>query len=825
MLLLSIINLVVNHGRGILGKFKGLVAAFALVSVSQPALAQWTNRYPKVEGFSHQLYLEQENLSILSSGPINPAPSPDGKYIAFSHQGWIWLLDIESSVARQFTNSAGMDGRPRWSPDGTVVAFVRDSGSDTSIVLKRMTDGSETVIDTIAIELDPEFSRDGQSLFYTSAKAGKLAIWKRELSTGLEEKLIEGGRLRRSARSLADGSLVYHAMGYPSYSLRVREADGGTDRLLFEQGWMSHFDPDVHPTGRSMVYSVGDGNDLRLAVMDIDKPEFPRWLTFGSGKALHPTFSADGTEIYYVQADENQQFVLKRVDAAGGAPEQINITRWDYIDELGTLRISATKQGGELGPARISVARLDGHPVANPVGPTFVDNNIGDTYFYSRGQVDLRLPHGRYRVVATRGPFSIPVEQVITVGDRPADLSLLVPEIWNARQAGYASADHHVHLNASGVHELELEDLLLPMQGEALDTSAPMAWNQYNRFIDADRVGQVASATDGTVAMLSQEVRSDFHGHVGAIGLKVPFNPWFFGPTTPLYVTRDVNNGQAVAHMHEQDALATYVHPIDGSADPFADLEANPLPYELVLDGVLADGVGLEVVCQWTSSLGTSEVWYRFLNIGKPMPATSGTDMMANFYRAPAIGTARAYVPIASSANLFDAVVGEVRKGTGFVTTGPALLFEVAGSAPGETVAAGSRTWTIELASVRPVEKIEIVVNGRVVQTLDGFGGKGVKTYSGTVDLPQGGWVAARAVGGETGWPSMTVFQFAHSSPIWIGEVGSTDPTAAKAAATDLLKALSFSERKFADAYKDGIPSGLAVRIAEARQKLELIAN
>lgn len=802
------------------------VLAMALATVSPSSLGQWTHQYPQVEGFSHQLYLEQENLPILSSGPINPVASPDGAQVAFSHQGWLWLLDLESRVARQLTDSAGIDGRPRWSPDGESLAFVRDSGTDTSVVVKRLRDGAETVIDTPAIELDPEFTRDGKGLYYTSARTGRLAIWRRDFATDEDEVVIEADDLGRAARSLADGGIVYHAMDYPSYGLRVREADGQTDRLLFEQGWMAHLDPDVHPSGRSLVYSVGNGNDQRLAVMDIDQPGFPRWLTAAGGKALHPTFSADGATIYFVEASARQQFGLKQVDVAGGLSSTVEIARWEYTSPAGRATLVTTMEDGEPAPARVSVTRLDGHPVANPGGPTFVDNNNGDTYFYSSGSVDLELPQGQYRFVATRGPFSMPVERIVEVSaDETVERVTAIPEIWNPGRAGYVSADHHIHLNASGVTELDLADLLLLMQGEALDSAAPMAWNQYNRFIDAHRVGQSETAADGTSTVLSQEVRSDFHGHLGMIGLKEAFHPWFFGPVEPVYATRDFNNGQAIAHARARGALATYVHPVGGDVDPFADLSANSLPQELVIDGVLTDGVGLELVCQWTSSLGTSEVWYRFLNIGKAMPATAGTDMMANFYRAPAIGTARAYVPVAADDAGFDAVVEQVRKGTGFVTTGPGLLFAVNGSTPGGTVASGTQNWEIELVSVRPVERLEIIVNGEIVRTLDGFGGKGSKRYSGTVDLPKGGWIAARAVAGETGWPSMSVFPFAHSSPIWIDRIGSTDPETARAAANDLLRALDYSETTFVKGYSAAVPAGLQARIDRARMALEVLAR
>jgi TolB protein len=802
-----------------------LTMTLTMTMTAMPAGAQWTNHYPQVEGYGHHTYLEQEHLPIISSGPAYPAPSPDGKRIAFAHEGWIWVLDLDTGTARRVTDGAGVDGRPRWSPDGLQLAFVRDTGNDTAVVIKRLEDGAETTIDSAAIDLDPDFSRDGKSLMYTSGREGRLAIWRRSLVDGGETKISEGTRARRSSRGLADGRLVFQSEDGAVRSIRIVNSDGEGERILFQQGWMANLDPDVHPTGTSLVYGVGDGNNLRLAVMDIAHPEVPRWLTSANGRALHPAFSWDGRTIFFVESDRKKQFALRKVNAAGGVPQEVPILSWDYGSRMGDVSISARSSEGIAIPARISIERSDGHPVVNPSGASFLNVANSTPYFYLDGSLELRLPEGSYRAVLTHGPFSVPQELAFTVSrNAPVARTATIRRIWDAAKAGYVSADHHVHLNASGVHELELADLLLPMRGENLDFAAPMAWNQYNRFVDASRIGQRAEAA-GATAVLSQEVRSGFHGHVGLIGVDEAFHPWFYGPGDPVYVDEDFNNGDAIAFAARRGALATYVHPVAKAGDPFDNLEANPIPYELLVDGVLTPGVGIEIVCMWTSPLGTSEVWYRFLNIGRAMPSTSGTDMMANFYRTPAVGTARAYLPEASGGNGFDAALDQVRQGTGFVTTGPALLFSVDGSMSGQTVAAGSRKWQLDLTSVAAVDKVEIIVNGRVVQTLDGFAGGGSKRYSGEIVLPRGGWIAARSVGGETGGPSMTVLPFAHSSPIWIGRIGSTDPRAAKAAASDLLKALAVSESKFAQGYNGTIPPALAGRIDQARRELERIAN
>ena len=65
-----------------------------LLIFSLVAQAEWTHRYPKVDGQRHHIYLESYELPILSSGPKYPAASPDGQSLAFASNGWIWVLDL-----------------------------------------------------------------------------------------------------------------------------------------------------------------------------------------------------------------------------------------------------------------------------------------------------------------------------------------------------------------------------------------------------------------------------------------------------------------------------------------------------------------------------------------------------------------------------------------------------------------------------------------------------------------------------------------------------------------------------------------------------------
>jgi len=803
----------------------GAAAGAGLIAmIAAPALAQWDHRYPKLEDFGHHTYLEQHELPILSGGPIDPAPAPDGERLAFAAQGWIWMLDLEEGTAERVTSGAGVDARPRWSPDGTRLAFVRDYGAETAVVVRDLASDAETVIDTPGIDLDPEFSDDGAYLFYTSGESGSLSLMRRHLETGAQERITDLRQVERNARSLPGGGVMYLAANGASRTLRVRDFLGGGDEIVHGETLTYHLTADTHPGEGLIVYSAPIDNAYHLWTLDLDQPEARHRLTDGDPYALTPAFSADGDHIYYTEADDQRRFHIRRIATHGGEPETIEIARWDYGDAVGTLSAAVTGPGGEAIAARVSIVRADGHPVANPDGATYFDPQTGRPYFYVDGETRLTLPAGRYTILVARGPMNAMARAEIRVrGGGEAEASLLLEPVWDADAAGYASADHHVHLNGDGHHRATHDDALQASAGEDLDLLAPMSWNRWERRIDRGLVGEVSTGS-GAIIEQGQEVRSHFHGHVGLLGVETPFAPWFWGPNNPTLGDPDLTNGDVFAYADEIGAFATYVHPLGSDADPFDDLATAGIPLELPADGVLASRMGLELVCAWTSPLGNSELWYRFLNIGRPVAAMSGTDGWVDFYRTPAMGTGRNYVRLDGDAQTAATIDAAAIAGRGFVTTGPALVVSLDdGARPGDVTESGPARWRAELASTVAVDTVEVLVNGEIVERLDGVEAGGSRTLTGDVDLPEGGWIAVRAYAGDPGpdsWPTMHARPFAHSSPIWIGAVGSTDPAASAAAATDLIAAIDVAEVRARAAYGDVQTPRMHARFDEARERL-----
>lgn len=796
-----------------------------MVLLAGSASAQWANRYAKLSDFGHHVYLEQHELPFLAHGPTDPAPAPDGRHLALAARGWIWLLDLQTGSARRLTSGAHLDSRPRWSADGKRLAFVRDMGADTAVVVLELASGRELLVNSPTIELDPEFSADGVHLFYTSGQGGVLSLWRRHLDSGSEERLTDLPQVERNVRRLPDGRGIVYLHGAGALrSLRLRDFVSGQDIAVRQNTLTYHLTADVHPRERVIVFSSPTDNDYHLYSMDLDRPGPASRLTHGPGYALTPSFSADGASIFYVEPDQHQQFRLMTIPTFGGAPREVAITQWDYGVQTGTLVVETRDAQGELLPARLVVSGADGHPVASPHGPSYVDPETGRHYLYSNGRAEFVVPLGRYEVIAARGPMTVMARASAQIRrDSRAVATLRLETLWSAQDAGYVSVDQHVHLNGDGQHRSTHEDMLKLLAGEDLDQINPMSWNRWERGIDMALIGTQTSR-DGRTVDQSQEVRSHFHGHVGLSRTDTPYHPFFFGPSNPRFGDSDQSNAGVIEFAERHGALATYVHPGAGDEDPFIDLVASQIPLELVSDGVLAERIGLEIISGWDGPLGNSALWYRFLNIGRPMVVMSGTDSWADFHRTPAMGTARTYVRAPASGSDYDAVLAEAIAGRSFVSTGPALLFEIGdGLRPGDVVDPGTHSWRATLISTMAVDRVELVVNGVVVHRESGVAAGQSRELTGEISLPAGGWVAARAYASEPladPWPSMAKRPFAHTSPLWIGAEGSTDPVARAQAAADLLRAIDAAEQLARQAYGATPTPTLQARFDAARKRL-----
>ena len=805
------------------------LAAFSALVALAPGLvaAQWTNRYPKIEGYSHHVYVEGFELPMVVAGPTDPAPSPDGRTIAIAARGWIWLLDPATGVARRVTSGPGLDSRPAWHPDGTRLAFLRDDSERLTIWSLDIASGEETLLfEDDSIVLDPAWSPDGDTLYFSASTEGDLDIWRLSLETGEPARVTERRGLEVRPQPLPDGRLAYLSKGRSAPdAVIVRDASGAESSLRAES-IASQARPGA-ARGQAVLavnWPAGDGGDgYRLMLLDPGEVD-PMELVAARGLPLTPAFTADGESVIYTEADDNEEFRLRKISTRGGPVTDVRIRGWDFGASLARVRITTRKAGGGPPvPARLEVLDPIGHPAVVPGAFPRFDGTHGRIYFYSPGVIEVEVPvatGGEVQITATHGFSSLPANASVVVSPgETTEADLVFEPLWDARAAGYRSADHHFHLNYGGVTRLSPDDLELLQAGEDLDLSTPLMANLHHRRNDTEFF--MDRRVDGTPAILfGQEVRSHFLGHLGLIGIESAFWPWFWGPGYPVYEADDRPNLDALAHSRRQGGVSAYMHPVS-RPDPFgSEAGLGAIPIMVIPDALLGDVDTLEVACLWTNEFGTADLWHRFLNLGVPLAGSAGTDVMLDYHRTMAVGTTRIYVHVPGPFRI-AAYLEALRAGKSFVTTGPLLDFRMEGARPGEAVGRGGEAaWTLTLAHTGPVGQVDLIVNGEAVDTLSGLDGPGVRELAGSVSLPAGGWVAARAHGGEESWPGMNGSVFAQTSPVWIGEVGSHDPAAADAAARDLLRALDHSEAEVRERYGELPVPRILERFTLARERL-----
>lgn len=805
--------------------------AFVALLLPVAALhAQWTNRYPRNAGFNHQVYLEGYELPLMGNGAVDAAVSAT-QGVVIASRGWLWRLDVATGVATRLTSSTGVDSRPAWSRDGRTLAFVRDDSKTLAVMVRDVESGNEVEIDR-GMAMDPVFTPDGKSVVYTNVTNGDLDLWRVDLATKAKERLTQEAGLELRPQLFPDGNRVLYTSKTRAGGdqVRIRSLGDGKESVLLTGNIISNLRPALSPDGRLVAYSWPGSNGWELRLMSTERSGVSITLVSRPrGRPIDPAWSADGEWIYYSEADTEQRFRLYRIATGGGASHEVAISHWDWGAPTGKLvvRTSCSACNQTMTPARLNVTDAGGHPMLPSFGMARFDGQNGRVYFYSNGAVELEVPTGTWNVSGVRGLATAEQHGRATVpAGGSAEVRLELAPLWDAHAAGYYSADHHFHLNYGGQVDLAPNDLYPLLNGEALDAATPMLANLHNRFEDQEFFSYTSTATLPFVRF-AQEVRPHFLGHIGLLGTSELFWPWVWGPLYEVYGRDDRPNLVALNEGRRQGGLSYYVHPVSGTRDPFSQAGLASIPISLIPD-VVHNGVDLlEIVCLWSNAVGTTELWYRLLNAGFPVAPSGGTDVMTDFHRTMALGSTRVYVR-PEGAMTWESYMRALAAGRSFVTTGPMLEFTVdKSSRPGDVITAkGSVEFTLRATSAVAVDSVAIVVNGKTVRSLGALAAGEAKTLTGRITIPAGGWMAARAVGPKiTQWPAMAEFAFAHTAPVWIGSKGSTDPTARRGAANDLLRALKVAEDRMVAGYTGAEIPKLRAHVAEARVRLEEIAK
>lgn len=253
---------------------------------------------------------EQLTVRSLNAADESPRVSPDGQQLVYASakdgQRKLYLQSMEDLIPAAITE--GVDSQPAWSPDGSMLAFMRGDERvqrDLYVVRpgaeegelpepRRILEGDD---DHPELAGAPVWSADGQSIILSADR-------REHRGTALWEVELESGALRR-----------------------ITPVRNGA-------AWTRDISPALSPAGDRIVFasnrhnsSGDDAGDFDIYSIALDGSGLTR-LTDDPGIAAHPAYSADGSRLYFASTRiRESDFEWEIFVMAAGGGEQRRLTR------------------------------------------------------------------------------------------------------------------------------------------------------------------------------------------------------------------------------------------------------------------------------------------------------------------------------------------------------------------------------------------------------------------------------------------------------------------------------------------------------------------
>ena len=373
------------------------------------------------------------------------------------------------------------------------------------------------------------------------------------------------------------------------------------------------------------------------------------------------------------------------------------------------------------------------------------------TYFYARGSYEIAVPPGRYQIEVVRGISHKTVVDYTEVGSAITHvLDFRIPVLKDMHGSGWYSGNTHTHY-ALEIDEDPDDRLRMVPPAEALDVSvisylirgdSPYITNRY----PVGRLPQFSK--DGTIMDMGEEARNNRtfggfgYGHVLFLNIPRALEPVSTGLLAKAKNAPDFPTlSMLCAEARSIGGTTVWCHNGSGIESPIAAALGHMDAYNL------ADGLEANY-----------DRYYRLLNCGLRIPASSGTDWWIYDHN-------RVFVQVEGSFT-YESWIAGLRAGRTFVSNGPLLELKVNDQRPGGIAnTSGLLRVSATAISRLPFERVQILYNGEIVAEQ-----ASLKDHEATLEreirVDRGGWIAARVSGGSKTHAGFTVF--AHTSPIYV---------------------------------------------------------
>ncbi len=252
--------------------------------------------------------------------------SPDGRNVAFSWnrtgQWEIYEISLTGHrPARKITHGPGGKFGPKYSPDGTRLAYVVDFDGSEQFHLfvqvletHQVTDLTPGIL--YSLQLNIAWSPDGKSIAFLADKEQHFDAYIMELEAPLPEaersetlfpiRMVHGiERPGWNIKWSPDGkwlAVVYEGAGQ-DYLTYIVTPNLRENRLVSQDGKpIDARNPAWSPDGRRLAFASAVGEWREIGILDVETMKIT-WLAQSTGERYSPAWSPDGRNLVYVSAD------------------------------------------------------------------------------------------------------------------------------------------------------------------------------------------------------------------------------------------------------------------------------------------------------------------------------------------------------------------------------------------------------------------------------------------------------------------------------------------------------------------------------------------
>jgi len=287
------------------------------------SISSWGHRSTQAKADNFEIV----PFSIEGGEQFSPAISPDGSKVAFVWNGDglhynVYIKSLSGGTPYRLTDDVEPDLHPSWAPDGSKIAILRQSPSETDLVVKTLKGGDERILRRLRDRLSlwssvnplsgcqsPGWTPDGTQIVLTDSLGSAKGFGLVSISSANgEEKVITSppgddqdcySRVSPDGRKIAFVRYISHWAG-DIYT--IDSNGGGLQQLTHDSRDVRGLDWSVD--GRQVIFASRLRGAYELRVISANGGESTP-VPSGTASASDPVVSRKGGLIAFVESEEN----------------------------------------------------------------------------------------------------------------------------------------------------------------------------------------------------------------------------------------------------------------------------------------------------------------------------------------------------------------------------------------------------------------------------------------------------------------------------------------------------------------------------------------